>query len=406
MQHTRDEVMEVSNGFKAGWSMVLVFFALVIGIIVGQKVDFRGTPTIGASARPVAAPEDLKKMSNTFAAIAESVLPSVVSVNTTKIIPGRSFRSPFFDDPLFRRFFGEGPDIFREPDREVHSLGTGFIVRTDGYIVTNNHVVAGVDDVRVTLHNNQRYPARIIGTDPATDIAVLKVDVRNLPAVTWGNSDAARVGDWVMAIGSPYDPSLSGSVTHGIISAKGRKVIGLPIEDFIQTDAPINPGNSGGPLVNLDAQVVGINTAIVSRSGGSQGIGFSIPSALAKSVVEKLIKEGRIVRGWLGIEVAAVDDLIAQQLGMTRTEGVVVTGGYRNGPAARAGLYLRDVILSFNDKPTNAPDELSSLVANAPIGSKATLKIWREGRTMDVPVIIEARPTDRSGRPVGGVSVP
>ena len=375
--------------------MVLVFFALVIGIIIGQKVDFRGTPTIGAAARPVAAPEDLKKMSNTFAAIAESVLPSVVSVNTTKIIPGRTFRSPFFDD-----FF------FREPDREMHSLGTGFIVRSDGYIVTNSHVVAGVDDVRVTLNNKQRFPARIIGTDPATDIAVLKIDARNLPAVTWGNSDAMRVGDWVMAIGSPYDPSLSGSVTHGIISAKGRKFIGLPIEDFIQTDAPINPGNSGGPLVNLDAQVVGINTAIVSRSGGSQGIGFSIPSALSKSVVDKLIKEGRIVRGWLGVEVDAVNDLVAQQLGMPRTEGVVVVGGYRNGPAARAGLYLRDVILSFNDKPVNAPDELSSRVANASVGSKATLKIWREGKTMDVPVTIEARPTDRSGRPVGGVSVP
>ncbi len=382
--------------------MVLVFFALVIGIIVGQKVDFRGTPTIGASARPVAAPEDLKKMSNTFAAIAESVLPSVVSVNTTKIIPGRSFRFPFFfDDP-----FGEGPKIFREPDREVNSLGTGFIVRTDGYIVTNNHVVAGVDDVRVTLNNKQRYPARIVGTDPATDIAVLKIDIPNLPAVRWGNSDAARVGDWVMAIGSPYDPALSGSVTHGIISAKGRKVIGLPIEDFIQTDAPINPGNSGGPLVNLDAQVIGINTAIFSRTGGSQGIGFAIPSALAESVVDKLIKEGRIVRGWLGVEVEPVDDLIAQQLGMPRTEGVIVTGGYRNGPAAQAGLYLRDVILSFNNKPTNAPDELGSLVANALIGSRAILKIWREGKTIQVPVTIGARPTDRRGRPVGGVNAP
>ncbi|MCS6862997.1 MAG: PDZ domain-containing protein, partial [Abditibacteriales bacterium] len=183
-------------------------------------------------------------------------------------------------------------------------------------------------------------------------------------------------------------------------------VIGLPIEDFIQTDAPINPGNSGGPLVNLDGQVIGINTAIFSRSGGSQGIGFSIPSGIAKTVVEKLIQEGRIVRGWLGIEVDAVDDLIAQQLGMTRAQGVVVIGGYRHGPAARAGMYLRDVILSFNGQAVNSPEELSRLVANAPVGSRATLQIWREGRIFQLPVTIEARPTDRSGRPVGGVSTP
>jgi Do/DeqQ family serine protease len=398
---------EKMSNAKTGLSMLIVFLAVIVGIVIGQRVDLRGTPTMGAApGRPVAAPEDLKKISNTFAAIADSVLPSVVSINTTKIIPGRSFRSPFSDDPLFRRFFGEGPEIFREPDREVHSLGTGFIIRANGYIVTNSHVVEGVDEVGVTLNNKQRHRATVVGADPATDIAVLKIEASHLPAVTFGNSDMLRVGDWVLAVGSPFDPRLGGSVTHGIISAKGRKFLGLPIEDFIQTDAPINPGNSGGPLVNLDGQVIGINTAIVSRTGGYQGIGFSIPSNLAKSIVDRIITQGRIVRGWLGIIPAEVTEEAAQQMGLPSVEGVIVKAGYRNGPAAKAGLQLYDVILSFNGKKLTQPDELSNLVASAPVNSTATLKIWREGKTFDLPVTIEPRPLDRSGRPVGGVSAP
>jgi serine protease Do len=381
--------------------MLLVVLAVVAGIIIGQKVDLRGTPLLGAAPRPVAAPEELKKMSNTFAAIADSVLPSVVSVNTTTIIPGLSFRSPFADDPLFRRFFGD-PLEYREPDREAHSLGTGFVIRSDGYVVTNNHVVEGVTDVRVTFNNKQRARATVVGTDSYSDLAVLRVEASNLPAVTWGNSDVTRVGDWVLAIGSPFDPSLSGSVTHGIISAKGRKFIGLPIEDFLQTDAPINPGNSGGPLVNLDGQVVGVNTAIVSRSGGSQGIGFSIPSNLAKSVVEKIIKEGRIVRGWLGVIPGVMTPEIARQLGMSRVEGVGVVNYYRNSPAEKAGLQRYDVVLAFNDKSVNSPDELVNLTMTAPVGSRVNLKIWREGKTFNVPVTIESRPTNARGKPVGG----
>ncbi len=375
---------------------MLAGILLLLGTAIGlklQRPQLPPTPVASPTSTPVVAATPAQ-----FADVVDRVLPSVVSINAVKVIPG--YRHPYADHPLFRHQFG--PDLFSAPERKVQSAGTGFIVGSDGKIVTNNHVVQGMEEIAVTLADGRTLPARLKGTDPATDLALLETEATDLPAVEWGSTEPLRVGDWVLAFGSPF--SLSSSVSHGIISAKGRKGLGIAdYENFLQTDASINPGNSGGPLVDLQGKVVGINTAILSHSGGSQGVGLAVPSEVVREVLTALEKEGHIERGWMGLFLQPLDPDLSRRIGFTGKEGLLVVGGYRAGPAARAGLELYDVLLGVNGKPVTNMGVLRNLMAETRPGEEMELSLWRQGRALKVNVPVVARPVDPEGRPLQGI---
>jgi len=346
-------------------------------LIVAQVVAALGS----AQARP--APDS-------FADLAEHLLPAVVNISTTQTVNVE--RGPaipeFPEGSPFREFFDEFFDRHGRPDTAPHratSLGSGFIIDADGYIVTNTHVIADAEEVTVTLSDDRTLKASIVGRDPKTDIALLKVDPDGaLPAVSWGDSDTARVGDWVMAIGNPF--GLGGTVTAGIISARARDIRSGPYDNFIQTDAAINRGNSGGPLFNMDGQVIGINTAIFSPSGGSVGIGFSVPSNLAKQVISDIKTYGRTRRGWLGVRIQTVTPEIAESLGLDDARGALVASVTKGGPAEDADVKAGDVILSFNGRDIGEMRELPRVVAETEVGSKVDVELWRDGKAVDVSV--------------------
>jgi serine protease Do len=305
--------------------------------------------------------------------------------------------SPFANDPFFSYFFGD-QDVFGSRDRRSLSLGSGVVVSADGYIVTNNHVVAEdrratMREVTVALADKREVHGTIVGTDAATDIALLKIDVKGLAVVPWGDSGRLQVGEWVLAIGSPFQ--LSQTVTAGIVSAVGRANVGITdYEDFIQTDAAINPGNSGGALINTRGELVGINTGIYSESGGYQGIGFAVPSVLAQRIVRDLMQYGEVRRGTIsGISIEALTPDIAEQLGAPNTRGAVVSRAYQNSDAYDAGLRRGDIITGFNGVAVEDPSQLFRLVADAPIGSTATLRVLRVGQaiTLRVPIVSSSR---------------
>jgi serine protease Do len=282
---------------------------------------------------------------------------------------------------FFERYFGEGAP--REEPRQ--SLGSGLIVEADGYILTNNHVVENARMIMVRLSDEREYEARVVGRGPRTDLALLRIpDGRPLPTVKLGDSDRLRVGDWVLAIGNPF--GLEQTVTAGIVSAKGRVIGAGPYDDFIQTDAPINPGNSGGPLFNTQGEVVGINSAIFSQSGGSVGIGFAIPINLAKELVPQLKAKGRITRAWLGVGIAPVTPELAQKLGRAGRDGALIAEVVSNGPAARAGIRPGDVIVALQGRPIRRGDELPRATARAPVGSDVELRVFRDGKELTVTV--------------------
>lgn len=319
-----------------------------------------------------------------FADLAEKLSPAVVNISTTQTVkndrqgafPQLPPGHPFED--FFKDFGGKGKEGERE--RKATSLGSGFVVDIkEGYVITNNHVIDGADEIHVIFQDGDKLSAVLVGTDPKTDVAVLKIDPdeKKLTAVSWGNSDKSRVGDWVLAIGNPF--GLGGSVTAGIISARGRDIRSGPYDDYIQTDASINKGNSGGPLFNMDGEVVGINTAIFSQSGGSIGIGFSIPSQLARKVVGQLIEYGQTKRGWLGVVIQNVTEELAEGLGLGDTDGVLVAGVPEDGPAFKAGIKAGDVILTFGDKRVRETRELSRVVAETAVGAKVKVQLWRNG---------------------------
>ncbi|MFY9398449.1 MAG: DegQ family serine endoprotease [Desulfomonilia bacterium] len=313
--------------------------------------------------------------------VVQKVLPSVVNISSVKKVSLN--RSPLFSDPFSRDFFGDR--IPRE--RIEQALGSGVIVSRDGYIVTSNHVVSGADEVEVRLSDERVFTARIIGNDPKSDVAVIKIEASNLPAIKMGDSSDLRIGSYVLAVGNPY--GLEGTVTHGIISALGRTGLGITeYENFIQTDAPINPGNSGGALVNTEGELIGINTAILSQTGGNVGIGFAIPVNLVMNVVDSLRKHGRVVRGWLGVTVQALTPEISEALELSSRKGVLVADVVKGSPAAEAGIQQGDVIVSIADKPVTDPSALQFLVSEIAPGTRTRIALVRGGKRMEVTAAI------------------
>jgi serine protease DegS len=321
-----------------------------------------------------------------YASAVEAAAPAVVNIYTTKVVQQR--QNPLFDDPLFRRFFG---DINQPPARLQNSLGSGVIVSPQGYVLTNNHVISGADEVLVALRDGRTAQAALVGTDPESDLALLSVKLDELPTVTFSPSERLNVGDVVLAIGNPF--GVGQTVTQGIISATGRNQLGInTFEDFIQTDAAINPGNSGGALVNAYGQLVGINTAIYSRSGGSQGIGFAIPMTIAKKVMQEIITYGHAVRGWLGIEPQDLSPRLAESFGLQDVTGVVVAGVLQGGPADRAGLMRGDIITHIGGNTIG--DSLAALntIANTPPGTNVEVQLIRNGKKMTRSATVAQRP--------------
>jgi len=326
-----------------------------------------------------------------YAAAVAKAAPAVVNIFTSKHVASRP--SPLLNDPLFRRFFGDSfPGL--ERDRVETSLGSGVIVSPQGYVLTNNHVIDGADQIRVALADGRFADAQLVGADPDTDLAVLKVALQDLPVIGLGNSDALRVGDVVLAIGNPF--GVGQTVTQGIVSATGRTRLGLStFEDFIQTDAAINPGNSGGALVTAHGDLVGINTAIFSRSGGSMGIGFAIPTQLAEQVLSSIIEHGRVIRGWLGIEAQALTPQLAESFGLSSTDGVLIAGVLRGGPADRAGLQPADIVLKLDDQPVRDSQTLLRLITAHKPGETLKIEGYRNGRIFRTEAIVAERPPVR-----------
>ena len=339
---------------------------------------------------------------DTFIKVSKEAMASVVNIaSSRKVAQGeQSQRSPFFNDPLFRRFFGEEFERrFEQPrKRKEQGLGSGVIVRADGYIITNNHVVEQADELTVLFGDKRKYPAKLIGTDPKTDLAVIKVEATGLPTLPWGDSNSLEVGEMVLAVGNPF--GLNQTVTMGIISAVGRANVGIvDYENFIQTDAAINPGNSGGALVNLSGHLIGINTAIFSRTGGYMGIGFAIPSRMVKSVMESLIGHGKVIRGWLGVSIQELTHDLADQFNVPDTTGALVGDVFAGSPAGQAGVQRGDIIRTFNGKSVKDPTHLRSLVAETPPNSNITLSVFRNGKERDLTVGISEMPKDVTSLP-------
>ena len=312
--------------------------------------------------------------------------PAVVNIFTSKEV--RAPRNPLLNDPLFRRFFGEQ---FGDETQRATSLGSGVIVSPSGYILTNHHVVQTADEIEVALSDGKRMLAKVVGNDPETDLAVLRVNADKLPAIGFGQSDALRVGDVVLAIGNPF--GVGQTVTSGIVSALGRSGLHInTFENFIQTDAAINPGNSGGALVDARGDLVGINTAIYSRSGGSMGIGFAIPVSTAKMVLEQIIRSGTVTRGWIGVEVQEITPAIAESFKLPDANGAIIAGVLPGGPADKAGAKLGDVLIAINGAPVDDPQGMLNLVAALQPGAAAKLKLRRRTQSLELQVTVGRRP--------------
>jgi Do/DeqQ family serine protease len=329
-------------------------------------------------------------MPGSMSPAAKSAAPAVVSIATTQARTSH----PLANDPWFRFFYGD-----REDDSPQMGLGSGVIVSPEGYILTNNHVVEGAQEIEVTLSDSRRTTAKVIGTDPDTDLAVLRITLDRLPVIAMGNSDTVQVGDKVLAIGNPF--GVGQTVTGGIISALGRNQLGInTFENFIQTDAAINPGNSGGALVDVNGSLLGINTAIYSRSGGNMGIGFAIPVNTARQVLEGLVRNGQVTRGWIGVEPVELNSDLAETFGIQQTEGVIITGVLQNGPAFKAGLKPGDVLLAVGEKDVRNVSELLTLIAAQTPGTAVKMRIKRRNADMTLEVTPAQRPAAKLNKPV------
>ncbi len=370
---------------SAAFILVLGVFA---GLVLSSRLDimssFPAKSQISSKSLDI-----LAQLSDAQSEVAAIATPSVVNISTTRVIKSRE-ETPFdlFDDPFFRRFFGDQfphPNVPKE--HKEQSLGSGVIVSDDGYIVTNNHVIEKAQEIKVLLSNKKDYKAKLIGADPKTDIAVIKIDAKGLTALPWGDSNKLKVGEIVFAIGNPF--GLNQTVTMGMISAVGRANVGIAdYEDFIQTDAAINPGNSGGALVNARGELIGINTAILSRTGGYQGIGFAVPSSMAQQVMGSLVQYKKVVRGWLGVSIQEVTSDLAEEFGVKDLKGALVSGVMKGSPAEKAGIKQGDVILQYNGKIVEDTGHLRNMVSQTPVGTAVKIKMLRQKKEIEVEVKI------------------
>jgi serine protease Do len=377
----------------------------VAGAVVTGILDL--TPRSSADTEPSADLEALRRIGQGFSQVVKEVSPSVVNVRVSmepRSAGPSGGGSPFdfFGGSPFDGFFG-----FPEEDVPREGSGSGVIVSEDGYILTNNHVISEAAEITVIYGEGDRYDAKVVGADPRTDLAVIKIDAKNLPAAKLGNSDNIEVGEWVLAVGNPFE--LQNTVTAGIISARGRSNVGLAdYEDFIQTDAAINPGNSGGPLVNLDGEVIGINTAIATRTGGNMGIGFAIPINMAKQIMAQLIDKGKVTRGWLGVYIQPVTPELKAQFNLKSTDGALIADVTSGGPAEKAGIKHGDVIVGFQGEEIEDTNHLRNMVAATEVGTSADVTVVRDGREKTVKVKIGELPEEdvATGRQFGEDSGP
>ena len=372
-----------------GWPTVTgVLIAIILLLFFPQLLS---PPVTTVEIRETQQPNHVSMGSGpvSYSQAVEKAAPAVVNIYTRTVLKQQQYSLKA--DPLFKKFYDLGDMPQRE--RIQSSLGSGVILNSQGYIITNNHVIAGADSIVIALKDGREAAAEIIGTDPETDLAILKTSMENLPSVTLSPSDALSVGDVVLAIGNPF--GVGQTVTMGIVSATGRNSLGLnTYEDFLQTDAAINPGNSGGALVDAHGNLIGINSAIFSKSGGSQGIGFAIPSNLAKKVMTDLITQGRVVRGWMGVEIQELTPNLAESFGLKEMNGLIIAGIYRDGPAHKAGLQPGDIMLSLNTKPVEGRRSMISIADFRP-GEPLTVEFLREGKHLTTEVTVGERPLTR-----------
>ena len=368
-----------------------VTIALALYFVYGALRPASRVQQLGSPAKPVPVVETASSSlaPGSYRDAAARAMPAVVNILTLQV-PKRGAH-PLARDPFFKRFFGDRDPGLDDDDDLRNSLGSGVIVSHEGYVLTNNHVVEGADEIEVVLTDGRKAPAKIVGLDPETDLAVIKIDLDTLPVIVLGQSELARVGDVVLAIGNPF--GVGQTVTMGIISALGRNNLHInSFENFIQTDAAINFGNSGGALVDTRGNLIGINTAIYSQSGGSVGIGFAIPVSTAKTVMEAIIKDGHVVRGWIGVETQDITPELAQSFGLQRSSGAIIAGVVRNGPADKAGIVPGDILLAVDGKPVGDTTEMLNLIAQLPPGGKAKMTVLRKNREAALDVVVGKRP--------------
>ncbi len=358
----------------------------VVTTLKPEWLPAKSAVPVAVNRAPLHATADARNKAVSYSDAVRKAAPAVVSIFTSKEV--KRPRNPFMNDPLFRRFFG---DRFEDEDQRAFSLGSGVIISSQGYILTNQHVVEAADEIEVALSDGKKLAARVVGSDPETDLAVLHVDAQNLPPITLGQAENLKVGDVVLAIGNPL--GVGQTVTMGIISALHRTGLRInTFENFIQTDAAINQGNSGGALIDASGNLVGINTAILSQSGGSIGIGFAIPVSTAKQVMDQLIATGAVTRGWVGVELQEITPELADSFKLGSTSGVLVAGVQRGSPADRAGVKPGDIVLTVDGKPVRDPDSMRGLIVALAPGQQIRFKLKRNQRELELPVQVGKRP--------------
>ncbi|OGI48607.1 MAG: hypothetical protein A2151_02665 [Candidatus Muproteobacteria bacterium RBG_16_65_34] len=374
---------------------VFLLAGVILGAVLSARMDW--LPAAHSEPQEAKLPFNGATPPN-FTTVVKAATPAVVNISTTRVVrapQGGGDMAPFMEDPFFRQFFGD--EFFRRfqmpRERREASLGSGVIVSSDGYIVTNNHVIAKADEIKVLLNDKREFTGKVVGTDPKSDVAVIKINAKDLPSIPWGDSDKLEVGEYVLAIGNPF--GLNQTVTAGIVSAVGRANVGIAdYEDFIQTDAAINPGNSGGALINVHGELIGVNTAIFSRSGGYMGIGFAVPANMARTVMQSLIKGGKVIRGWLGVSIQQVTPELAKQFGLKEARGALVSEVIAESPAVAAGLKDGDVITAFDGKPVESPSALRNTVAQTAVGKTVKVELIRDKKTMTVDAKITEQPKE------------
>jgi Do/DeqQ family serine protease len=377
---------------------VLAAVFTIVGLVAGLTISSAFTVHQHSYAEDAKISKEaldiLSKTNQAMSEVVSAVKPSVVNISSVKTVKMAERSTPFSPDPFFKKFFGDEFRNFDKPREQKRSgLGSGVIVDKNGYILTNNHVIRGADEIKVTLSDKREFKGKVIGTDQKTDLAVIKIESDQLPVLRLGDSDNLKIGETVLAIGNPF--GLNQTVTTGIVSATGRANVGIAdYEDFIQTDAAINPGNSGGALVNIRGELIGINTAIFSTSGGYQGIGFAIPSNMAKDVMKSLIKNGKVVRGWLGLSIQPLTNDLVKQFNLRDDNGALVGDVVEDSPAEKAGIQRGDVIIEFNGREVKDVTHLRNMVADSDPGKEVTVKLSRDGNIKTVEVKIAEMPSE------------